>query len=245
MATFAQIIQRTERPTTAAMLLMMAWIAASDGRIADEELIALRTIAAGSDNEAALNDVINLSLSPRTDDLQDASEILLLLDGKQRRLVLQMALGIALQDGYFTTSEIHIVRFLADLLGHSPQDLDTLFREMTGDPFPTPGDQSSIEWWQVREGRSRSQQQDTSNQQRPRDASSSASSAAHDLRRLRDLAVLGLDEGATLDQIKAAYRRMAMVHHPDKFTSLGPEAIKAAELTFQRIRAAYERLVPA
>jgi curved DNA-binding protein CbpA len=42
-----------------------------------------------------------------------------------------------------------------------------------------------------------------------------------------------------------AFRRLAKVHHPDRFASAGPEAVKTAELQFKRIRAAYERLVAA
>ncbi|WP_405418779.1 hypothetical protein [Marinobacter flavimaris] len=39
------------------------------------------------------------------------------------------------------------------------------------------------------------------------------------------------------------YRRLAQIHHPDRFTALGEESVAAASQTFVRIREAYEYLV--
>jgi len=54
--------------------------------------------------------------------------------------------------------------------------------------------------------------------------------------------VLGLDEEATEDDVRAAYRRLSQVHHPDKFQAIGPDAVRAATETFKRIQAAFELL---
>ncbi len=225
------------------MLLMMAWIAASDGHIAPQELAALQSIASGGKHESELTAVIDIARRAHVADLQAASEVLAELAGENRRLMMQMALSMAIEDGRLTTAEIHIIRFIADLLYQSPSDLDSLFKELTGDPFPSPGDQSQIDWWQVREDRARARRANVSEETNRTSSSSAPQYAAPNMEQLRDLAILGLDETATTEDIKIAYRRMAMVHHPDKFSSLGPEAVRAAELTFQRIRAAYERLV--
>ena len=42
-------------------------------------------------------------------------------------------------------------------------------------------------------------------------------------------AVLEISPDATDDEVKSAYRRMAMKNHPDKVASLGPDVQKAAE----------------
>ena len=55
--------------------------------------------------------------------------------------------------------------------------------------------------------------------------------------------ILGLEYGASIDEVRRAYRRLAQVHHPDKFSALGKEAVAAATLTFQRIQDAYQYLV--
>ena len=49
--------------------------------------------------------------------------------------------------------------------------------------------------------------------------------------------VRGLDADATPDEIKAAYRRLAMKHHPDK----NPDG-KASEWIFREVNRAYETL---
>ena len=54
--------------------------------------------------------------------------------------------------------------------------------------------------------------------------------------------VLGIEESATNDEIKKAYRKMAIKHHPDKFNQLGEEQQKAAKNMFQKIQEAYEHI---
>lgn len=52
--------------------------------------------------------------------------------------------------------------------------------------------------------------------------------------------VLGVEPTATDDELKAAYRRLALKNHPDRVASLGEEVRKAAEKKFQEINAAKE-----
>jgi cold shock CspA family protein len=54
--------------------------------------------------------------------------------------------------------------------------------------------------------------------------------------------VLGLQLGASDDDVSAAYRRMAQMYHPDKVTSLGPELKQLADRKMREINAAYEAL---
>ena len=55
-------------------------------------------------------------------------------------------------------------------------------------------------------------------------------------------AVLEISPSASDEEIKSAYRRMAMKNHPDKVASLGPDVQKAAEEKFRKIQEAYERI---
>ena len=55
-------------------------------------------------------------------------------------------------------------------------------------------------------------------------------------------AVLEISQSATDDEVKAAYRRMAMKYHPDKVATLGPDVQKAAEEKFSKIQEAYETI---
>lgn len=54
--------------------------------------------------------------------------------------------------------------------------------------------------------------------------------------------VLGVDKSATDDQIKSAYRKLAMKYHPDKFSTASEEEKKKAEEQFKEINQAYSVL---
>jgi len=57
--------------------------------------------------------------------------------------------------------------------------------------------------------------------------------------------VLGISPSATDDEVKKAYRKLALEHHPDKVAALGEDVRKAAEKKFQEINAAKERIYKA
>jgi len=54
--------------------------------------------------------------------------------------------------------------------------------------------------------------------------------------------VLGISPSATDDEVRTAYRRMAMKNHPDKVATLGPEVQKAAAEKFRKVQEAYETI---
>ncbi|WP_283636877.1 TerB family tellurite resistance protein [Aquaticitalea lipolytica] len=54
--------------------------------------------------------------------------------------------------------------------------------------------------------------------------------------------ILEITKAATVDEIKAAYRKMAKKYHPDKVIHLGEEHQKGAEEKFRQVQQAYEQL---
>ena len=54
--------------------------------------------------------------------------------------------------------------------------------------------------------------------------------------------ILEVDKSATDDEVKKAYRRMAMKYHPDKVEGLGEEVKRNAEAQFREINDAYESI---
>jgi DnaJ like chaperone protein len=54
--------------------------------------------------------------------------------------------------------------------------------------------------------------------------------------------ILGISKSATNDEIKKAYRSMAVKYHPDKVSNMGEDIQNAAKEKFQTLNDAYERI---
>jgi uncharacterized membrane protein YkvA (DUF1232 family) len=55
--------------------------------------------------------------------------------------------------------------------------------------------------------------------------------------------ILGISQGASKEEIKAAYRKLAGKYHPDKVAHLGDEFRLLAEKRFKEIQEAYQTLI--
>jgi DnaJ like chaperone protein len=58
----------------------------------------------------------------------------------------------------------------------------------------------------------------------------------------RNYRILGIDPGATDEEVKKAYRKMAVKYHPDKVATLGEDVQKSAEEKFKAVSQAYEAI---
>ena len=56
--------------------------------------------------------------------------------------------------------------------------------------------------------------------------------------------VLGVERNSSREEIKRAYRQLAMKYHPDKMVHLGDEFRELAENRFKEIQGAYQELRP-
>jgi DnaJ like chaperone protein len=54
--------------------------------------------------------------------------------------------------------------------------------------------------------------------------------------------ILEIDPSSSNDELKKAYRRMAMKYHPDKVSHLGDDFKKSAEEKFKKVNEAYEKI---
>lgn len=233
---FEQILLKNSNRLGTSVLLLLAWIAQSDGHLDRDEIKELQSIAEATNHMDEINILLQIASQSDLNSLQLASEIIKMnFKNDKSKLFIEMSIGVAIADGYLKTSENHILKFLSDLVDISSEELHTIFKNMTGKPFPEADDLSSALYWQYRnnERKKRSSQES---------AESSAKQEQVDPKRIKALSILGLDEEASITEIKNAFKRLAKIHHPDRFVSLGDEAVQAATHTFKRILSAYEYL---
>ena len=218
------------------LFLLLSWIAACDGDTSPDEVEALSDIGGRTIDPQVIARLIRIAQTEDLAAIQLACEIVRAgVQAQSARNLFSLMISIAIADGYLRPSENHILRLYADLMGISASDMDLSFKEVTGKPFPSLPDLSSAPWWQSRGHDGRQQQSSSSKSQ--------TASSQPDFSRLRALAMLGLDEGATELEIKSAYRRLVQVHHPDRFNEMGADATKAAAASFRRIKEAYDLLM--
>ena len=219
------------------LLLLLAWVACCDGHASDDELRQIRQIIQNTPEAEITDEVISIAKGGDLPAIQCACEIIRASHSQEKaqRLFSLMVL-IAIADGYIRPSEIYVLQFLADLLGLTQQQVETSYSEITGKSFPSTPDPSKAEWWKERTAKKKQSNSSSSGQS----SNSSKTSRTMSMARLKALAMLGLDEDASALDIRSAYRRLAHVHHPDRFANLGPEAASAASESFRRIKDAYE-----
>jgi len=228
---FAIFLLQSERQMGLAITTALAWVATCDGSVDERERSFIQSV--GGDQLSEEEVAVAIQSASRGDirDLQLVSEILGKLEPEQKGLFLDLAVGVAISDSRLTVSENVVVRYFADLLGLGMDRLDQAFLEQTGHDCPEVSDLSSADWWDARARSDHSSSEGTWKQRRTRQ------------KIIEAYAVLGVPTNAPADEVRQAYRRLAKVHHPDKYESLGPEAVRAATQTFQRIQSAYKAVM--
>lgn len=97
----------------------------------------------------------------------------------------------------------------------------------------------SVQAWQQFQDAQKQREAEAAAQRAERARQAAAAAASQKTAEQQALAELGLTELASPQRIRAAYKRMALLHHPDKHRS-----IDAARDRFVRITAAYQLLKP-
>nr|WP_297459382.1 DnaJ domain-containing protein [uncultured Halomonas sp.] len=266
---FELLLLKSRNQTDTAALLLLAWVAASQGEVSAAARQRLNELAAGFRHGHDLQPLLDAAYPQDLAAIQLAAEVLQKdCHGEKALPFLRHAIALAMIDDKLTAATNHVLRFLADLLGTSPQRFSQLFSEVAGKEFADPDDPSRADYWHARE-RARQQQSQHHQYERQHDEEhsrqhsyrsssdgqswqrserESGSYRADDRpppsdRTLRALTVLGLEADASRGDIKKAYRRMAQVHHPDRFFARGETVTAAASQRFQTIKNAYEYLM--
>ncbi len=138
---------------------------------------------------------------------------------------------LATADSNFCQAENNILRNIARNLGINAGDFTSIYARHVGARWGSKyGSNSSYGY-----GGGRSYGGSSSGY--GRSGSNSSSSYQKD-----PYKVLGITASATDEEVKKAYRRMAMKYHPDKVATMGEEIRKNAEAQFKEINEAYEQI---
>ncbi|MEM8680245.1 MAG: J domain-containing protein [Planctomycetota bacterium] len=194
---------------------LLAWIAASQGMITTQQHQLLRDYSSSSD---ALEMALGVVQAPTYDDLKLACKAVHGSDYETRQLFLRRAFAVA-KAGTITAATNYLLRFFADLTELNLEEASAQ-AELT---LPLPGDPSSTKWWQSQQGGGKKKKR----------GQMSAEEAAQ---------ILGFASVPNEQELAKAFRRLASLHHPDRFAHVDEEEQRKAAKQFARIRAAFEVL---
>ncbi|MBO4599968.1 MAG: TerB family tellurite resistance protein [Bacteroidales bacterium] len=141
-------------------------------------------------------------------------------DYTTRYHMVDVLFGLAVADGSYSSTENSVMRAIASGLGINSRDYLSMYTRHVG--ARSSGSGSSYSGGSGYSGSSRSSSYSTS--------------------RKDPYKVLGISSNATDEEVKKAYRRMAMKYHPDKVETLGEEVKKNAEAQVREINEAYEQI---
>ena len=242
---FVDELKKSSDPAEDCVRYLLVWLASIDGDIHDDECEWLEESLGRRPQSMAIDLVIQCVKDH--DAAQDAFVIGWLgnaLNDAGRQLVLELAIGVVRADDRVMHSEIHALRLIADAMRISPTEFAEIYREETNTGVPDLADLSDPSYWE------RTEQSARERAAGERDRASSNEKSApnrgshdEDHKTIEAFAVLGLSRDSSVDDIRNAYRRLAAVHHPDRFATLGGSATDVATKTFQRIKAAYDHLM--
>lgn len=132
------------------------------------------------------------------------------LNGSSKIHMLHYLIGIANADGQISEQELYVIRRIAHAINIPARTLDSILAMFYY--------QSGNQYQNFNGNQQQASQYQISNSYK----------------------ILGIAETATADEIKKAYRKLAIKYHPDKVSQLGPEYQKGAKEKFQKVQEAYE-----
>lgn len=144
------------------------------------------------------------------------------LDNSEKRQILHLIIGAAVADRELTESELKTIYTIGHKMRIGPLTVKSLL---------------SMHTFSYSGGRSQQYERQNNGQRQYRQSNrSSAPSLSHAYR------VLEITPQATETEIKKAYRKLAIIYHPDKVASMGESYQNSAKEKFQKIQTAYEQV---
>ncbi len=219
--------ERVQSAFFAATFSVMGYIAKADGRVSEIEIkMANQIMSQMMLDEEQRKVAKNLFNEGKQSDF-DIDGVLNQFKSECHRRInllqmfLEIQIAMLLADGVVHEKERQTVFYIGDHLGISRHVVSQLIMMVQGQQYYADYSYSG-QTYSGREQQKHSSQADLKNA----------------------YAVLGVNENATDDEIKKAYRKLMNQHHPDKLVSKGlpEEMIKIATEKTQEIRKAYDKI---
>ena len=208
-----------------AILRLGAKIAKADGQITKEEIAVFKSIFKIDEESFPGAGDIFKKAAHSSESIEDiAAEIFTVISDNQEMLeyIVLGLIEVAKADGVFHAKESSLIRRVCDAFYFTRAKSLSLFAVGGVDAF--------------------FEDAETGSEERARHRARYAGPGPSDTRTC--LRILGLDDNASIEEIKAAYRRAARQHHPDLLRARGVpvEEIYKSEEMLKRINAAYSYL---
>lgn len=215
-----------------ALLVLIAAVMKADGQVKRSELDYVKRFLVGNYGEHRAKEMLHLlrDIVNRDIPVHDVcQQIKVNTDYTTRYHMVDFLCGIAGVDGDFDRSEHRVIRTIVVGLGISAADFASIYARHTTSSNSSRGGYSGGSY----SGGSYS----GSGQRRSSNQSYSQADTIGD-----PYKVLGIQSSATDDEVKKAYRRLAMKYHPDRVETLGDDIKRNAEEQFKKINEAYETI---
>ena len=205
----------TWQDVNAALMVLIAAVMKADGQVKRSELDYVKRFLLANYGEERGKQMLKVLQQMVEKDIpidQVCAQIKVNTDYSTRYHMVDFLFGLGGADGEFHQTELNMLRLIAQYLGISTSDYTSIFERHVGHSDAGYSDGSS-------------------------NSRSSSSSSSYNKDPYR---VLGIDSSATDEEVKKAYRRMAMKYHPDRVTGMSEEMQRNAAEQMKEINQAYE-----
>ena len=203
----------TQQDINIALMVLIAAVMKADGQVRKSELDYVKRFLLVNYGEQRGKEMLKVLQQMVEQDIQIdkvCQQIKVNTDYSTRYHMVDFLFGIGGADGEFHQAELNMLRLIAQYLGISQSDYTSIHERHTG--------KSGYSGYS---GNSRN-------------AGRSAASGKNPYK------VLGIDSSATDEEVKKAYRRMAMKYHPDRVAGMSEEMQRNAAEQMKEINEAYE-----
>ena len=203
----------SQQDVNVALMVLIAAVMKVDGQVKRSELDYVKRFLLQNYGEQRGKEMLKVLQQMVQQDIaidQVCAQIKVNTDYNTRYHMVDFLFGIGGADGDYNQAEINMLRLIAQYLGISTSDYTSVFERHVG-------------------------RQDTGYSDRSQGSSSYGSRYDKDPYR-----VLGIDSSATDDEVRKAYRKMAMKYHPDRVAGMSEEMQRNAAEQMKEINQAYE-----